>query len=102
MGISVFVVDQERTFADALAARLEAEEDVEVVAAVHARTPAECLIVGRHADVMLLDGDLPERATMRLCGPWAARGRLRWTGGRHRTRCRFRSLCGSLGCGRGG
>ena len=36
MWISVFVVDQERTFADALAARLEAEEDVEVVAAVHA------------------------------------------------------------------
>jgi DNA-binding NarL/FixJ family response regulator len=73
MGISVFVVDQERTFADALAARLEAEEDVEVVAAVHARTPGECLIVGRHADVMLLDGDLPERATMRLCEELCAR-----------------------------
>jgi DNA-binding NarL/FixJ family response regulator len=67
MGISVFVVDQERTFADALAARLEAEDDVEVVAAVHARTPAQCLIVGRHADVMLLDADLPERAAVRLC-----------------------------------
>jgi DNA-binding NarL/FixJ family response regulator len=67
MGISVFVVDQERTFADAIAARLEAEDDVEVVAAVHARTPGQCLIVGRHADVMLLDGDLPERAAMRLC-----------------------------------
>src|SRR5215469_14464487 len=67
MGISVFVVDQERTFADALAARLEAEDDVEVVAAVHARTPAQCLLVGRHADVMLLDGDLPDRAAMRLC-----------------------------------
>jgi DNA-binding NarL/FixJ family response regulator len=67
MGISVFVVDQERMFADALAARLEAESDVEVVAAVHARTPAQALIVGRHADVMLLDGDLPERAAMRLC-----------------------------------
>jgi two-component system NarL family response regulator len=67
MGITVFVVDQERTFADALAARLETEEDVEVVAAVHARTPAQCFIVGRHADVMLLDGDLPERAAMRLC-----------------------------------
>src|SRR6266705_3201192 len=67
MGISVFVIDQERTFADALAAQLEAEEDVEVVAAVHARTPARCLIVGRHADVMLLDGDLPERAAIRLC-----------------------------------
>ena len=67
MGISVFVIDQERAFADALAARLEVEDDVEVVAAVHARTPAQCLLVGRHADVMLLDGDLPERAAMRLC-----------------------------------
>ena len=67
MGISVFVIDQERTFVDALAARLEAEDDVEVVAAVHARTPAQCLLVGRHADVMLLDGDLPERAAVRLC-----------------------------------
>jgi len=55
MGISVFVVDRERTFADAVAARLEAEEDVGVVAAVHARTPAQCFIVGRHADVVLLD-----------------------------------------------
>jgi DNA-binding NarL/FixJ family response regulator len=67
MGVSVFVIDQERTFADALAARLEAEEDVEVVAAVHARTPAQCLIVGRHADILLMDGDLPERAAIRLC-----------------------------------
>jgi DNA-binding NarL/FixJ family response regulator len=67
MGISVFVIDSERTFADALAARLEAEEDVEVVAAVHARTPAQCLIVGRYADVVLVDGDLPERAGIRLC-----------------------------------
>jgi len=67
MGITVFVIDHERTFADALAARLETEDDVEVVAAVHARTPAQCLIVGRHADIMLLDGDLPERAAMRLC-----------------------------------
>jgi len=67
MGITVFVVDQERTFADAVAARLEAEDDIEVVAAVHARTPAECLILGRHADVMLLDGDLAERAAIRLC-----------------------------------
>jgi DNA-binding NarL/FixJ family response regulator len=73
MGISVFVVDHERMFADALAARLEAEDDVEVVAAVHARTPAECLIMGRHADIMLLDGDLPERAAIRLCEELCAR-----------------------------
>lgn len=67
MGINVFVVDQERTFADALAARLEAESDVEVVAAVHARAPAQLLIVGRQADIMLLDGDLPDSAAILLC-----------------------------------
>jgi DNA-binding NarL/FixJ family response regulator len=67
MGISVFVIDQERTFADALAARLEAERDVEVVAAVHRQAPAPSLIVGRHADVVLLDGDLPGNAAIHLC-----------------------------------
>jgi DNA-binding NarL/FixJ family response regulator len=73
MGISVFVIDQERTFADALAARLEAEEDIEIVAAVHARMPPHCLLVGRHADVMLLDGDLPDGAAIRLCDELHAR-----------------------------
>lgn len=67
MGISVFIIDQERTFADALAARLEAEEDVEVVVAVHRQAPAPSLIVGRHADVVILDGDLPGNAAMHLC-----------------------------------
>src|SRR5579875_1442333 len=67
MGISALVIDKERAFADALAARLEAEDDVEVVAAVHARTPAQCLIVGRHADVILLDADLGDGAANRLC-----------------------------------
>jgi DNA-binding NarL/FixJ family response regulator len=67
MGISVFIVDHERTFADALAARLEAEQDVEVVAAVHARTPGQIMILGRHADVMLLDADLPDGAAIWLC-----------------------------------
>jgi DNA-binding NarL/FixJ family response regulator len=67
MGISVFVIDQERTFTDALAARLEAEHDVAVVAAVHARTPAQSLIVARHADVILIDADLPASAAIGLC-----------------------------------
>jgi DNA-binding NarL/FixJ family response regulator len=67
MGISVFVIDQERTFADALAASLEAEEDVAVVAAIHRQAPAPSLIVGRHADVVLLDVDLPGDAAIRLC-----------------------------------
>jgi two-component system NarL family response regulator len=67
MGISVFIIDQERTFTDALAVGLEAEQDVEVVVAVHRQAPAPSLIVGRHADVILLDGDLPGNATIRLC-----------------------------------
>jgi DNA-binding NarL/FixJ family response regulator len=67
MGISVLIIDQERTFADALAARLDAEDDVAVVAAVHPRTPGQCLIPGRHADVILLDADLADSAASRLC-----------------------------------
>lgn len=73
MGISVFVIDHERTFADAVAACLEAEADVEVVAAVHARTPGQSLIVGRHADVMLLDADLADNASIQLCEELASR-----------------------------
>jgi DNA-binding NarL/FixJ family response regulator len=67
MGTSIFVIDQERTFADALAVRLEAEADVEVVVVVHRQSAAPSLIVGRHADLILLDGDLPDNAAMRLC-----------------------------------
>lgn len=67
MGISVFIIDQERTFTDALAAGLEAEQDVEVAVAVHRQAPAPSLIVGRHADVVLLDGDLPGNAAIHLC-----------------------------------
>lgn len=67
MGISVLIIDRERTLADALAARLEAEEYVAVVAAVFPAAPGECLIAGRHADVVVLDADLIDRAAMRLC-----------------------------------
>jgi DNA-binding NarL/FixJ family response regulator len=67
MGTSIFIIDQERTFADALAVRLEAEEDVEVVVAVHRQAAAPSLIVGRFADVILLDGDLPGGAAADLC-----------------------------------
>ena len=73
MGISVFIIDQERTFADALAARLEAEEDIKVVAALNRQAPAPSLIVGRHAGVILLDGDLPGDAAIRLCQELSSR-----------------------------
>jgi DNA-binding NarL/FixJ family response regulator len=73
VGISVFVVDRQRSFADAVAARLEAEPDIEVVATVHARTPALSLIVGRQADVMLLDSDLQDDSALRLCEELSSR-----------------------------
>lgn len=73
MGISVFVVDAERTFADALSARLEAEEDIDIVMPLHPQAPAPSLILGRHADVVLLDADLPDRAAVNLCEELAGR-----------------------------
>lgn len=67
MGISVFVIDAERTFADALSVRLEAEEDIDIVMSLHPTAPAPSLILGRHADVVLLDADLPDNAAVNLC-----------------------------------
>jgi DNA-binding NarL/FixJ family response regulator len=54
MGITAVVIDQERTFADALAIRLNAEADLEAVAV----TRPAAATAGRRADVILLDVDL--------------------------------------------
>jgi DNA-binding NarL/FixJ family response regulator len=67
MGITVLVVDEERMFADAVAAQLEAEQDITVVAAVQPTAHSDRLIAGRHADVVLLDADLPGTAANSLC-----------------------------------
>jgi DNA-binding NarL/FixJ family response regulator len=67
MGINVLVADQERSFADALAARLEAESDIEVVGAVQVKMPRPWLIARKPVDVVVLDGDLPSEAANRLC-----------------------------------
>ncbi len=67
MGINVLIADHERTFADALAARLDDEDDMEVVGAVQVKTPSLSLITGRPAEVMVLDGDLPGGAANHLC-----------------------------------
>jgi DNA-binding NarL/FixJ family response regulator len=61
MEITAVVIDEEHTFADALAIRLNAEEDIKV-AAVSQLTAER---VGWHADIVLLDVDLP--GSMRLC-----------------------------------
>jgi DNA-binding NarL/FixJ family response regulator len=67
MTISVLVADEERIFADAVAAQLEAEQDIEVVAAVDPGAHGEYLRAARHADVVLLDADLADDAAITLC-----------------------------------
>jgi DNA-binding NarL/FixJ family response regulator len=74
MGISVLIADQQRTFADALAARLDAESDIEVVAAVQVTAPRPDLIGREPVDVLVLDGDLPDEAANRLCRELSERG----------------------------
>jgi DNA-binding NarL/FixJ family response regulator len=67
MEITVLVADEERVFADAVAAQLESELDIEVVAAVRPGPNGECLITGRRADVVLLDADLANDAANFRC-----------------------------------
>ena len=61
MEITAVVIDEERTFADALAIRLNAEEDLSVVAVAQPTATT----MGWQADIILLDVDLT--GSMRLC-----------------------------------
>ena len=54
MEITVVVIDDEYTFADALAIRLNGEEDIRITAAAWPAVPS----VGGQADLILLDADL--------------------------------------------
>jgi DNA-binding NarL/FixJ family response regulator len=67
MVINILIADQERSFADVLAARLDGEDDIEVMDAVQLQAPGPWPLAGKCAEVMLLDGDLPEGAANRLC-----------------------------------
>jgi DNA-binding NarL/FixJ family response regulator len=67
MTVRLLILVQERTFADVLATRLEAEPDLEIVAALHSRPPSPHLFTGSRANVLLLDGDFPENAAFGLC-----------------------------------
>jgi DNA-binding NarL/FixJ family response regulator len=73
MGINVLVADQERAFADALAARLEAESDIEVVGVVRVTMPGPSLLGRDSAHVLVLDGDLPGGSANRLCEEMSGR-----------------------------
>jgi DNA-binding NarL/FixJ family response regulator len=66
MTVNLFILLQERTFADALAIRLEREPDMEVVTAVDTSALPSRLLVGSRVDVVLLDADLADNAAFRL------------------------------------
>lgn len=74
--ISVLVVDGQRMFADAVARRLDAEDDLTVVAAVPSAQSAQRTMAGRDVDVLILDADLPEGAALRLCTDMSDRAHL--------------------------
>ncbi len=74
MAVRLLILVEERIFADALATRLEAEQDVQIVAALHGTAPSPHLFRGSQADVMLLDGDLPGSAALGLCENLSRRG----------------------------
>ena len=65
--IRVLIVDQRLAFRDALATRLQAEPDLEVVATAHSAEFAPRVLVGRSADVILLDADLPNDSAISFC-----------------------------------
>jgi DNA-binding NarL/FixJ family response regulator len=76
MTVRLLILVQEHAFADALATRLEAEPDVEIVASLHTRVPPPHLFAGSRADVILLDGDFPDNAAFALCEGLSQRGDL--------------------------
>jgi NarL family two-component system response regulator LiaR len=65
--IRVLIVDQHLTFRDALASRLQNEPDLAVLAKAHSAEFASSVLVGRSADVILLDADLPDQSAMAFC-----------------------------------
>ena len=74
MAVRLLILVKERAFADALSTRLEAEHDVEIVAALHTRKPSPNLFTGSRANVLLIDADLPDDAALHLCEQLSQRG----------------------------
>lgn len=58
--INTLVVDRQRTFAEAVAAWLQMESDVDVVGVAHSVPSARRILASQQVDVMLLDADLPD------------------------------------------
>ncbi len=73
MVIRVLIADQERIFAEALAVRLADEDDMTVVGALHVTRSGPWLSRTESADVMVVDGDLPDDGASRLCADMSGR-----------------------------
>lgn len=65
--IHVLIVDQQFAFRDALAARLQAEPDLAVVAKAHSAEFAPRVLVGRSTNIILLDAELPDDSAIAFC-----------------------------------
>ena len=65
--IHVLIVDQQRTFRDALAVRLRAEPDLVVAAEAQSTESARRALAGRSTDVILLDAELPDDSSVAFC-----------------------------------
>jgi DNA-binding NarL/FixJ family response regulator len=72
--IRVLIVDQHLAFRDALATRLQAEPDLAVVAKTQSAEFAPRVLVGRPADVILLDAELPNDSATAFCLDLTRRG----------------------------
>ena len=65
--IYVLIVDRHLAFRDALATRLQAEPELTVVAKAHSAQFAPRVLVGRSADVIVLDAELPDDSAIAFC-----------------------------------
>ena len=65
--IHLLIVDQQRTFRDALAIRLRAEPDLVVAAEAQSTESARRVLAGRSTDVILLDAELPDDSSVTFC-----------------------------------
>jgi DNA-binding NarL/FixJ family response regulator len=71
--IHVLIVDQQRTFRDALAVRLGAETDLVVAAETQSTESARRALAGRPTDVILLDAELPGESGVAFCADMTGR-----------------------------
>jgi DNA-binding NarL/FixJ family response regulator len=71
--IRVLIVDQHLAFRDALATRLQTEPDLAVLAKAHSAEFASSVLIGRSADVIVLDADLQDHSAIAFCSEMVRR-----------------------------